>query len=172
MKKWTQIYRQSNGFTITELIIVIAIISILLSMATFGFHEWMVKSRVESQVRQMVSDFSELRVRAMTMKQRLSITVNQNSYVFRSYSSDDESVFSGTVIPNGTYPVNFALKTNSSTFYNGQVFEINQRGLLVGSPGTIYLDSDSSATIDCLTLHIVRINVGKKNADWSNCDDR
>ena len=169
----------SSGFALTELIVVISIIAILLGIAIPNFSQWQRKVRTESQVKEMVTDFSELRVRAMTRKQRHSITVNANNYVFKSYSSDEEPVTAGTPVPPATAAtptrtVKTSLKSNSSTFYNGTVFEIDHRGMLV-SPigGTIYLDDNNSgATLDCLTVHIVRINPGKKKSDWSDCDDK
>jgi prepilin-type N-terminal cleavage/methylation domain-containing protein len=162
----------SRGFSLTELIVVMAIITTLLGAATLGYHEWQVKYNVEAQVRTMVTDFSELRVRAMTRKQRHSITVNKQNYIFKSYSSDDEPLAAGTVMPPSTRAVNYALKSDSTTFYSGQVFEIDHRGTVVGIAGTIYLDSNSSAWVDCLKIHTVRTNPGKKNAAWSSCDDR
>lgn len=173
MHRQARTWFNNQGFSLAELVVVIGIFSILLSVATLGFRDWLVKYNVEAQVKQMVNDFSEMRVRAMTMKQRHSITVNQNSYVFKSYSSDDEALAAGTVITGGTHTVKYALKSNSSTPYSGQVYEIDHRGILVNSfGGTIYLDNDSSASVDCLTIHVLRINPGKKNSGWSNCDDR
>ena len=159
-----------RGFSLTELIVVMAIVSTLLGAATIGFHEWQVKHNVDAQVKAMVTDISELRVRAMTRKQRHSLTVNKNNYVFKSYSSDDESLSAGTVMPSGARAVNYALKKDSATFYSGQVFEIDHRGTLVATTGTIFIDCNSSATVDCLILHTIRVNPGKKSASWS-CDD-
>ena len=167
---WFQSLKQSRGFSLTELIVVMAIVSTLLGAATIGYHEWQVKYNVEAQVKSMVTDISELRVRAMTTKQRHSITINKQNYVFKSYSSDDELLTAGTVMPSGTRTVTYALKKDSTTFYSGQVFEIDHRGMLVGITGTVFIDSNSSASVDCLILHTVRVNPGKKSASWS-CDD-
>lgn len=163
-----------RGFTLVELIVVIAIISTLLTIATLSFNSWIQKNRIESQVNSMVADFNALRVRAMTRKQRHSITLNATSYVFRSYSSNDEDLFSGgTTLSDGAKHVGFQLKSNSTTLYNGTVLEINDRGLLVSTTTSIYLDSpNNSATIDCLAVHTARTNPGKKNSTWSSCDDR
>lgn len=169
------LYRHTAaGFSLVELMVVIAIIGTLLSIATLNFREWMDKNRVEAQVRQMVTDFSELRVKAFTSKQRHSITVNRLDYVFKSYSSENESLTSGgTVVPDGSHTVNFPLKSDSSTDYNGTVFEIDGRGMVMGTIGTIYLDyQNASPGVDCLTVHFMRINPGKRNAAWSNCDDK
>ncbi len=160
------------GFSLTELIVVIFLITTILAIAIPSFNSWQVKYNVEAQVKQMATDINELRLRAMTRKQRHSVELNANNYVFRSYSSDDEPLAGGTVIPGGTYNVSYSLKSDATTFFNNNRYEINQRGLLVSSVATIYLDRGDPAYLNCLTLHIARTNVGNRNASWSNCDDR
>ncbi len=164
-------FHGSRGVSLTELLTVLAILSTLLSVATLGYHQWHVKYHQEAQIRTMMTDFNELRLRAMTTKQRQSITVNKQNYVFKSYSSDDEPLTAGTVTLPPTRKVSYALMTNSTSFYNGQSFEIDQRGMLVGASGTIYLDGNGSASLDCLKIQTVRTNPGKKDALWSSCHD-
>jgi type II secretory pathway pseudopilin PulG len=169
------LYRHAEaGFSIVELVVVIGILGTLLSIGTISFTQWLVKHRVEAQVRQMVTDFSELRIKAFTRKQRHSITVNKLGYIFKSYSSDNENLTSGgTIIPPNVRPVNYPLKSDASTDYAGTVFEIDSRGMLLGTIGTIYLDyQNGSPFVDCLTIHYIRINQGKRNAAWSACDDK
>jgi prepilin-type N-terminal cleavage/methylation domain-containing protein len=171
--------RESTGFSIVELVITIAIISILLSIATLSFNSWQVKSNVEAQAKQMVADISELRVSAMTRKQRHTVTLNTSSYKFKSYSSDDEpKCTGGTDLPGMPRNVSYKLKRDAATYYTGtcsavggDTFEIDQRGMLVGSTGTVFIDyAGGSASLDCLTLSLVRVNVGKTNG--ANCDDK
>lgn len=162
---------RKSGFSLVELVVVMAIIGILLSIGTINFNQWLKKSRIEAQVRQMVTDFSELRVKAFTTKQRHSITVNRLSYVLKSYSSEGENRFNGTIIPSGTHEVLFPLKTSTGADYDGVLYEMDSRGMLLNIGGTIFLDYQNvSPAIDCLTMHFIRINPGKKNG--SNCDDK
>lgn len=166
-------YMSIRGFSLMELVITIAIIGILSTLVTFGFNEWQTKSGVESQVKQMVSDIGELRIRALTTKQRHSITFNATNYVFKSYSTADQSIFGGNVIPNGTHNVVYRLKKPSGNDYDGTVFEIDTRGALASaSTATVFIDHAGTASIDCFTLHTIRVNPGKKNATGDTCNDK
>ena len=166
--------QNKRGFTLVELVVVIAIITTLLGLATIAFHDWLVKARVEAQVRQMVADISNIRVRAMTRKQRCSLQLDANQYVFRSYSSDAELLTAGRIISGGGN-VNFRLKSGPSTYYTGQRYEIDQRGMLDTTPNTvvpIFLEYDGNAGLDCLNIQAIRVNAGKKNAAGDTCNDK
>jgi prepilin-type N-terminal cleavage/methylation domain-containing protein len=171
-----RIIRQNDvdGFTIVELVVVIAIIATLLAMSTISFNTWLVRHNVEAQVRQMVADFNEIRVRALTMKQRHSITLNANSYVFRSYSSEAEDLNTeGTTIPGGTRTVTYKLKKNATTDYATDVYEIDQRGTNASSVATIYLEySGTTPGLNCIKLHTVRINPGNSATIGGTCNDK
>jgi prepilin-type N-terminal cleavage/methylation domain-containing protein len=169
-----------SGFTLTEILVVVAIVGVLLSIATFGFHQWMVKSNVEAEVRQMLADFSQLRFRAVTTKQKHSITINSNGYVFKSYDSVDDPPTGGTVIPGGTHNVNYQLKSSTSALFAGEIYEISPLGtidmdvaLFPNEIIPIYVAYDVGApNLDCVNIHVARVSTGKTNATGDNCDER
>jgi prepilin-type N-terminal cleavage/methylation domain-containing protein len=169
-----------RGFTLTEILVVVAIVGVLLSIATFGFHQWMVKSNVEAEVRQMLADFSQLRFRAVTTKQNHSITINPNGYVFKSYTSVDEPAAAGTVIPGGTHNVNYQLKSSKTTLFAGEIYQITPLGtinmnvaLFPNEIIPIYVAYDVGApNLDCVNIHVARVSAGKTNATGDNCDER
>lgn len=166
------VMEQQTGFTLIELVVVIFLITTLMAVAGLNFNSWRTKYKVEAQVKEMAADINELRLMAMTSKQKHSITLNANSYVFRSYSSDDEPITSGTILTGGTHHVSYGLKSDATTTYNNSRFELDQLGLMAGSTATIYLDRSDVAFLNCITLQTARTNIGSRNATWSNCDDR
>lgn len=172
--------RSSNGYagySLVEIIIVIAILSILAGIAGAQFNQWVVKNNVEAQVKQMATDISELRVRALTTKLRHSVILYDNYYVFKSYSSETftttaELIANGTVL-SGNHTVKYGLVQSDNTSFTGLPIEINQRGMLANLPQTVFLGngaSTSQAAVNCLTIHTVRVNIGKQNG--TNCDDK
>lgn len=167
---------ENKGFSLVELVVVIAIIGIISTIATIAFNSWMVKNRVETQVKQIATDINELRMRAMTLKQKHSVTLNADSYVFKSYSDDDELKTAGTVIPNGTHSVTYRLKKDSASYFTGagaDIIEIDSRGMLMSNGQTVYLEyNNASPTLDCLVISIGRVNPGQKSNDWSTCNAR
>jgi len=169
-----------SGFTLTEILVVIAIIGVLLSIATFAFHQWLVKSNVEAQVRQMLADFSQVRFRTLTTKQKHSITINSNSYVFKYYNSVDDPATSGILIPDGTHNVKYQLKKGKTTLFAGEIYEIQPQGTIDIDIGLfpneiipIYVAYEGAApSLDCVNIHVARVTAGKTNATGDNCDER
>ena len=84
----------------------------------------------------------------------------------------------GVTIPGRSVTVAYKLKKNATTYYAGScadtagdTLQFDSRGMLVGNGATVIIDyPGTSANLDCLTIHTVRVNAGKTNG--ATCNDR
>jgi len=150
-------YSDRSGFSLIELIIVIAIIAIALSMATMNFRAWSVKNHIEKQTRELFSDINEARIRSLYRKQNHSIRiVGANSYSFMNYSTENESTAAGRSV--FTKSVLYQITSPAA----GTNIMFNVRGALyTGVGSTIIIGPPNSGAFDCIVIDDVRTNMGK-----------
>ncbi len=153
--------KNRRGFSLVELIVVIAIIAILLTIVTLDFSSMNRKAQIERQTRELFSDLNKARLDSVFMKQRHKIVMQPNGYTFFRFSSADESrTTGGTVIQtrNVTYQMT---KVNGTTSIADRIFEFDTRGF-TNDLDTIRINpADTAAQVDCIVVHTARTNLGK-----------
>jgi prepilin-type N-terminal cleavage/methylation domain-containing protein len=145
---------KENGFTLVELIIVIAIIAILLALATLNFSALSQKHKMEAQVKQMYTDILSAKVDAM--HKRRQFTVNTDIITNRYTITD---VTTGTVVQK---TLNFPVTTSAGA--GALTFDVNGLNTTANVPHAICLQSnDASLAYDAIIIDQVKINLAKRN---------
>ncbi len=185
---------RDRGFTLIEIVMVVAVFAVLVTVLSFEFIGWQGKYKVESQVKSMYSDLTDARVRAMRVKRtHFFYLLSPTSYTLYDDTADGVNVLpdgdgglqdtgtSDTQIPSFPRTVESALNLNGaapSGSVPADVIGFSARGLAL-QEGTIcvFTDSDgdgeseSNPDFDCIVITRTRTNIGQLNSQNSgDCD--
>ncbi len=140
-----------RGFTLVEMLMVIAIIGILTTIGTFQFSSYQKKSAIDSQTRIMYGDLMELRNKALFEKSnRLFRLKSTTSYAL--YASED-----GTATPLETKTLKMPITWNGTADI---IFDT--RGMLKDlSNKTICVVEENASPVDSIVVSATRIQLGK-----------
>jgi len=163
-----------SGFTLIEMIITITIMGIVMGIAALNFNTWQTKNKIESQVREIFVDLNEARTNAFTQKKYYSIMFQPNSYVMKSYSTSQPTIYNigtttGTVVATKNLKYALSTRTDSGT----TITSIVDTPVIFDASGitfnwfTVTIDPSisgmGSASVNCLVISTARANMGKMN---------
>jgi prepilin-type N-terminal cleavage/methylation domain-containing protein len=157
-----------KGITLLELMVVIAISSILMGIGGFAVQDFRDRYNVESQVRQMHVDMMNARVRALQRNKLCFVTVTNNGYQITEDTND-----SGGNAPDAgdtalwPEPKQFKFQSRWAGMFimeeNG-IVSLSTRPILINAAVAIHFDTaGSNPEYDCILVGPTRMSVGKWN---------
>ena len=158
---------KSRGFSLVELMVVIAIIGIILAVTTINYGSWMRKYGVEAQIKEMHNDLSNIRVKAIQSKMRHDVVFSPNNFVFRRFSTEGDVLGTQVFRKDLKYPIQYVTGGALQNFA-ADLMTINTRGYTFNLY-TIVIPGQPDASTDCLVVSTTRVNMGKYNATTQNC---
>jgi len=163
---------KNSGVTLTELIVVIAIVGILVVALGFSFQGWIGKYKVEAATKQIYSDLMDARARAMQFNRIYYVQVVDATTTYSLIEdSNDDSGNNDAAIPGFPKTVEYTINWNG-----GGAITFNKRGN-ISNLGTICIftdadgdgTSDSDPDYDCIEIAQTRINIGKITNQAGGC---
>jgi prepilin-type N-terminal cleavage/methylation domain-containing protein len=154
---------RNHGFTLVELMIVIAVMAILGTIATLSWNSMQKKAAIETQAKTMFGDLMDVRSQALYTKRKRSVVISGS--LFKVYSSNLT-----TVSPVSQKALRYPVVWNSA----GTTVTFDSSGLANGSQRSLCIDPDSDltvvneATVDSIVISAARINLGKRTG--GDCD--
>jgi len=141
-----------RGFSLVELLVVIAVIGILTGIATYEFNKAQRKSAIEGQVRDMYAEIVNARLQSFYTKQPRSVTVSGTQ--FKVIDTTSGATLVTKTLP---YPVVVDTADNQLNF--------DTSGFTFGKFNAICIEpSDNPGYIDSIVISAGKINMGKRNA--------
>jgi prepilin-type N-terminal cleavage/methylation domain-containing protein len=151
---------KERGFTLVEMVLVIAIIGILTAIGTYQFSAQQQKAGIDKQTRTLYGDLMETRSKAMFGKRnRLLRLVSSTSYAL--YSSGV-----ATATPQETKTLKVPVTLNGTADIT-----FDTSGMLLDSTDrTICVMGDNSSPTDSIVVSTTRIQLGKLDQGATSCD--
>jgi prepilin-type N-terminal cleavage/methylation domain-containing protein len=151
-----------GGFTLVEIMIALAIVGIVVMLATSTFQGMTEKYRVEGETKQMFADLMDARGRAMQRNRWFFVRIASTGY--KTYEDSSPA-------PDGNGPplddtadalvtsatVRHAINTNLA---GGNDFGFNRNGI-ANDNGAIWFTSTTQPDYDCITIKPTRIKMGR-----------
>ncbi|MDY0188167.1 MAG: GspH/FimT family pseudopilin [Syntrophus sp. (in: bacteria)] len=95
-ERQTVTYYRTRGFTLIELMVVIAIMAIMAAIAAPNFKSFMAQRRLNGAARQVMSDLMAARMKAVTINQKVKVSFTGN----HAYEIWNDANSNGTVADN------------------------------------------------------------------------
>jgi type IV fimbrial biogenesis protein FimT len=104
------------GFSITELMVVMAIGGIIMGIAAPSFMRWLPDMRLSSAAREVATDLQMARMKAISKNTTYTVTFNSNAYTFGTDTRSISTLYPGITVTASANPVFSPRGTaNSST---------------------------------------------------------
>jgi type II secretion system protein H len=165
---------KKSGFTIIELIVVMAILGILLAIVGLSMQNWLGKARVEEQIKQMYADLSNARARAMNNNRVHFVVLNAAANQYQVWEDTNTAPDGNGALETAggdtrTLQIDNRVELTTTIIPGGGFhFSFNTRGI-ISNNGTIRMGSVNNfgAMVDCIAVSATRIRLGRWNG--ANC---
>jgi prepilin-type N-terminal cleavage/methylation domain-containing protein len=163
---------KQKGFSLIELVVIMAIMSILLTIGTLNFKSWNDKAAVESQVNSLYSDLSSVRQKALYEKNGgYSVRISAAGFsVYRPVVATGDTVTAPLIRTSVKVPITTDPGGLQIDFDQSGVATIN--GDQANLKAAVCIDpKGSGAVYDSLLLSRTRIQIGKLTTAGCSSDN-
>lgn len=143
-----------KGFTVLELVIVMAIVGILLALSTLFFSGMETRAAMEKQVRTMYSDLLAARTQSKYQKTTRYVHVTATGYAI--YASADMTV---APLASGSFKYPVIFNPTDTLYFDYRGVANLQDGSM---PETICIDPNDPNVLTSIVITETSINVGKR----------
>jgi len=152
---------KARGFSLVEMVLVIAAVSILTAIGTMNFNAYAKRYKTEAQTRLLYSEL--LRARVNAVHQGRPIRIKLYRARFEVYSSERDNADGVSPLQTHTldYPITSTASEGNATQGYPLQFEPNGLAKVLGS---ICLEqSAGSGAVDSIKIAFTRVSIGKKD---------
>ena len=150
----------SNGCSLTELIVVIGIIGILLGISAIFGHDMLVRSQVEGQTRELFTDLMNARVSALQKNRVYFVALATNQYAIYE---DTNPAPDGDGYLQQAQDKRLLQKSTRYALSTAGTISFSTFGLASEESYTVRIGSSSNPNFDCIVIKPTRLLMGAWN---------
>lgn len=159
---------ESKGFTLLELVVTVAIIALLLSIATLLYSQLNMKYQVESTIKEIYGTMIKMRNDAALSNTPHLVLFNANQ-VLAGRDADDNGAIDGAPIStiNTGFTVNCGIPPAIAACA-GFTVTFNRRGIPNNlQTVSLAIPANVPSSLNCISIAVTRINIGR--FEGGNC---
>lgn len=160
---------QSRGFTLLEMVLVLAVVSILLAIATLNFRDYARRYRTEAQTRLLYGELLKARVSAICQRRTVRVKLYPDRFEVYSSQLDNESGVQPALARRFEYPVTCTAKRGSDA--KGYPLDFQMQGTTFDNCSICLEPNAGSGAVDSIKVSTTRLSIGKKDRGEACQDD-
>jgi prepilin-type N-terminal cleavage/methylation domain-containing protein len=159
-----------GGFTLVEILIALAILGIVVTIAVSNFQGLTEKYRVEAETKQMFADLMDARGRAMQRNRVFFVQIAANGY--KTFEDTNPAPDGNNNLEGSDTQVAAVTVKHPITSTGGlSDFRFTRNGIS-SATGSIRFSSTALPDYDCITVIATRIKMGQYNATVNACVEK
>ncbi|MBU5636143.1 prepilin-type N-terminal cleavage/methylation domain-containing protein [Geomonas sp. Red69] len=155
----------ARGFSLVEMVVVVAIASVLIGLATLRFQRYLKGARGEAEISLLFSELQRSRVQAICQRRGTRVRVYPERFEVYSSQCDGDS----GVKPVRVFRLTNLLDSNASGWSSGAVIDFKETGVTDDWCSICVDPAGDAGGVDSIVIAATRISVGKRDRG-NDCD--
>ncbi|MBI5102195.1 MAG: hypothetical protein HZB33_10220 [Nitrospirae bacterium] len=148
----------SQGATLTELLVAMAIVVTLLGATGFSYQGWMGGYEIEKATKEIYTDFMSARLAAVQSGIQHIAVIDRFSYTIAEDRDKSGDLNAGDVtLPGFPKSLRYELHANN----NGNAIKFDNRGMISNLRTLNFVETEFGPDYDCLRVSMSRIIMGR-----------